>query len=356
MIHVLIEENYENNSRAKQVLDGICSVSKKKRISVRIYKDIHDLPSATRVVILICASLKWATNKIAILNELGVHPLLFGFQYIDTLYQYSCINLTYTKAVYLLTKSLLGKNPGHVAFLGYNEDSMPDRLKLVGARYATEDVGETLEVWNNRGDSLACVTDFVRGGSQAKNIVCGNDALAILMRICYPEALEGRLICSCSGMKVAEFMGASYPTAKINYVRAGARLSELYLFLLKQEEISSTFMTLDMDIFMDGEKSEPMDSDIASAILYSASSVDFFGDKNVREIENIENMLLKCDETDFIILRRIMAGESYEKIAESVYLSLNTVKYRINSMLQSAEFVSKKELLNAIHKYQLNFS
>lgn len=355
MIHVLIEENYANNNRTKLVLEGIGSVAKKKRIGVATYKDISDLPEGVRVVILICASLKWATDTIESLNGLGVHPLLFGFQYIDTMYQYSCITLTYTKTVYLLTKYLLAGNPAEVAFLGYNEDSMPDRLKLTGVKFATEEAGVPCSVWNNRGDTLACIREFSLNGSSAKNIVCGNDAVAVLLCSHFPELLEGRLICSCSGMRVTDFMKKQYPTTSINYYKAGVQLSELYLFLIRRKEIRSTLMTLDMDISVNGGMGTIADTGIPSAILYSSGSVDFYGDSNVKEVENLENMLLRCDETDLAILRRITADESYEQIAEYEHLALNTVKYRIHAMLKNAEFVSKKELLAAIAKYGLVF-
>lgn len=354
MIHVLIEESYVNNNRAELVREGICSVAKKKRIAVETYQNIAELPEGVRVVILICASLKWATDAIELLNERGIHPLLFGFQYIDTMYQYSCITLTYTKTLYLLTKYLLAENPGETAFLGYNEDSMPDRLKLTGVRFATEEAGIPLTVWNNKGDTLACIVEFAKKGGSAKNVVCGNDAVAVLMRSYYPELLENRRICSCSGMKISEFTDPPYPKTTVNYFKAGVRLAELYLFLIKQKEISSTLMTLDMDISVTDGKTIA-DTGIPSAILYSSRNVDFYGDKNVREVENIENMLLKCDETDLAILRRITKEESYEQIAEYEHLALNTVKYRIHAMLKNAELLSKKELLGYISKYGLVF-
>lgn len=355
MIHVLIEENYANNNRTKLVLDGIVSVAKKKRIAVTTYQDIGALPKGVRVVILICASLKWATDTIESLNEIGAHPLLFGFQYIDTMYQYSCVTLTYTKTVYLLTKYLLAENRAEVAFLGFNEDSMPDRLKLTGVKFATEEANIPCSVWKNNGDTMACIAEFAKNGSSAGNIVCGNDAVAVLLRSNFPELLENRLICSCSGMKITEFMKNPYPSTTVNYFQAGVQLSELYLFLIKRKEIRSTLMTLDMDISVNDDKNGIVDTGIPSTILYSSGSVDFYGDSNVRQVENIENMLLRCDETDLAILRRITEEESYELIAENEHLALNTVKYRIHAMLKNAGFVSKKELLGAIAKFGLVF-
>ena len=103
MVHVLIEENYSSNNRIKTIFDGMNSVLKKKRLSLEVFKSLDEIKDRPRVVILICASLKWTMDAIKALNARGIHPLVFGFQYLDTMYQYSCINLTYTKTTYLLT-------------------------------------------------------------------------------------------------------------------------------------------------------------------------------------------------------------------------------------------------------------
>lgn len=111
MVHVLIEENYSSNNRIKTIFDGMNSVLKKKRLSLEVFKSLDEIKDRPRVVILICASLKWTMDAIKALNARGIHPLVFGFQYLDTMYQYSCINLTYTKTTYLLTGTCFPKTP-----------------------------------------------------------------------------------------------------------------------------------------------------------------------------------------------------------------------------------------------------
>ena len=58
MITVLIEENYAKNSRVGLILDGILSVTRRKRVAVEVYTDEKKIKSKPRVVVLICASLK----------------------------------------------------------------------------------------------------------------------------------------------------------------------------------------------------------------------------------------------------------------------------------------------------------
>ena len=72
MITVLIEENYAKNSRVGLILDGILSVTRRKRVAVEVYTDEKKIKSKPRVVVLICASLKWATEIIEKFNEIGL--------------------------------------------------------------------------------------------------------------------------------------------------------------------------------------------------------------------------------------------------------------------------------------------
>ena len=355
MVHVLVEESYVGNNRTELILDGMNFVLKKKRIPVKTYTSIDALPEGVRVVVLLCASLKWTMDTIAELNKRSIHPLLFGFQYIDTMYQYSCITPTYTKSMYRLVRHILSARAGKTAFVGFNEDSLPDRLKLAGVRYATNEFGVECVVFGSHGDVEKCISDFAAAAKGIDHVVCCVDSVAMILKNVYPEILRGKTICSCSGTRVSEFAGEPIPTTKINYFKAGMQVAELYQFLNKCYETVSTTMTLEMDVDLGGGKTLETDVVQPSEIIYSEKAVDFYGDKRVSEVENLDSMLIRCDEMDLNILREITNGCPYEQIAEKYYMAPNTVKYRLHAMLVNGGFLNRKELLAAIEKYNLVF-
>ena len=354
MITVLIEENYAKNSRVGLILDGILSVTRRKRVAVEVYTDEKKIKSKPRVVVLICASLKWATEIIEKFNGLGIHPLLFGFQYIDTAFRYSCITLNYTQNTYLLTRYLLDKDAGETVFLGANKDSMTDRQKYIGMELAVKEAGTVYREVENKGDITACIDSFASDSDGVKNVVCSNDAVAIIFCTRYPEIAAKVNVCSCSAMKFSEYVQVKYPTAFVNYYKAGIQIAKLYLFLDKSEEINySTFMMLEMDLNLnDGGEVRPFDP---KGMAQSSKTGDFYGDPNVREVELLENMLLKCDEIDFAILKAIIADVPYEEIAEIENLAVNTVKYRMHAMLVNSGLQSKRRLVETLRFYGLKF-
>ena len=254
MIYILIEESYSENSRYLKLLDGITSVAKKKHLEIEIYKNCSELPKECRVAILICQSLKWSTDRISELNAKNIHPLVFGFQYLDTMYRYSSIAPNYTKLAYRLTKYIVSKNPGKTAVLGYNEDSLPDRLKHIGIKYALDEMQCEYELYKNNGNVFACLNEFEKSCTDIKNIVCCNDNIGVALYTKYPHLLKDRKIGSCSGLKISEYFENPYPTCRINYYEAGVQLAMLYRFLTKENIIYSTVMTFDIDFFDKGKE------------------------------------------------------------------------------------------------------
>lgn len=353
VFYILIEENYSENNRVHQLLDGIGQIAKKKHDEIAVFNRAEQLPECCRVAIIICQSLKWSTDRIEELNAKGIHPLVFGFQYLDTMYKYSSIAPNYTKSAYRLTKYILSDGGGKTAILGYNEDSLPDRLKYIGIRYAVNEMGGEYEVFKNHGNVLACLDDFEKRCEGITNIVCCNDNIAVMLHAKYKSVAEGRNICSCSGNKISEFFENPYPVCRIDYTEAGVQLAMLYRFLLKEEVIYSTVMTFDLE-FLEGIGEIPMGLP-GGAEIYSSSEVDFYGDENLSEMEALDNMLSNCDVTDIAILADITAGLTYEKISENHYLAINTVKYRVKKMLDTVGTDSRRALIALLEEYGLKF-
>ena len=355
MFHILIEENYSENNIFHKLLDGITSVAKKKHVDVEVYTSTDALPVDCRVVIIICQSLKWSTDRIGELNLKNIHPLVFGFQYLDTMYKYSSIAPNYTKSAYRLTKYALAEKNGKVAVVGYNEDSLPDRLKYMGIKYAINEVGAEHELFRNSGDVISCLNDFANNSDGISNIVCCNDNIAVMLYNKYSELIKDKGICSCSGIKISEYFENPYPVCRIDYYQAGIQLAMLYRFLIKQEVIYSTVMTFDMDLVGVSVVDDiPMVAP-PSADIYSMAEVDFYGDKSFRDMEALDNMLSCCDETDLAILCDITCGSTYEKIAEKYYLAINTVKYRVKKMLDCVSADSRRALIALLDEYGIKF-
>ena len=351
MIHILVEENYSKNSRFISLLEGIGSYLRRRHDEYKVYKAPHELPPDCRVVAVICQSLAWSSDMVEKLNSMNIHPLIFGFQYLDTMYSYSSLSPNYTKSAYRVTRNIMGGESHKVAILGYNSDSLPDKFKLTGIKCAVNDLDGSYEVFTNDGDIIPCLEAFKAKSADFTKIVCCNDNVAITLLAKFADSISGKEMCSCTGERLSEFLENPYPVCRINYVKAGLKLASLYRFLAKEEEIPSTVMTFDMD-FSAEENNEavPQRNDTVKCC-----KIDFYGDAQIRDIELLNAMLLNADETDIAILSDLESGITYEDISSKRYIAVNTVKYRTKKMMEKAGVSSKRDLISKLREYGVSF-
>lgn len=345
MIHVLVEENYRENPRFLRIVDGLAS-RERRRADVVIHSSAEDIPKDVRPVILISQSASRAERMIGELSQRGLYPLVFGHRYLELPYEHSSITPDYTRAAYRLTRYVISaKGGGRVAILGYNGDSMPDRLKYIGIRRAVGEAGCECEIFRNDGDVLGCLSSFAARSSEFSVAVCCNDNVAVALRTRYPSVAEGLAIASCSASRISEFFKNPYPVCRIDYLAAGELLGRLADFIARDEGFPSTAMTFDMEVVCDGE--EPPESPV------QGDEVDFYGDGGLYRMECLNRVLEYADALDLSILAGIASGETYGEIADRCYTALGTVKYRTKRMLEQAGVESRRELSELLTEFSV---
>ena len=78
---------------------------------------------------------------------------------------------------------------------------------------------------------------------------------------------------------------------------------------------------------------------------------DFFGDEDARPIFAIDHLLSHCEALDFDILKGLEAGKSYALMADELYTTEYTVKYRVKRMQTLAQVKTRDDLLSLLHRY-----
>jgi len=350
VIHILVEKSYTDNIRFSELLEGISAATKKHREEIAIYHSAKDLPTAAMPVILLSQSMRRSEEWITELCEMGLHPLVFGFRHLELPYTYSSITPDYTRAAYRLTRhTLLGQGGGRVAILGYNGDSMPDRLKYIGIRKAANEAGVGCELFKNDGDLDACMSRFIPRADEFRAVICCNDNVAVALYTGYPELAEKKRLAACSGSNISEFFERPYPVCRIDYRFAGERLARLADFISQGEWAHSTVMTFEMKITGIGDEEPPY------LPQKSGDEVDFYGDGALLRMERLNRMLGFADECDLGILAAIARGETYEEIGEKNFISESTAKYRTRKMLEQAGVGSRRELAELLSEFRIKF-
>ena len=352
-MYILLDKKYASKSIISSVLNGISAVTKRKKVEIFCTDNAEKIPNGTKIAIVVGFSQKWQQEAVEVLNARGIHPLILGFTVYDMCLPYSCVTFDFLRSMHSLTEELLKKKRGKIAFLGYNPDSLSDKMKLAGVQAAARKYGETVTVFENKGDITLCLEQFLRYGKTIDNIVCGNDYIAVLLCVFYFDAVKDKNLCSCAKSTLSDYACLPYPSCLIDYYKAGEVLARLYFVLLNLEEIHPLTATLEMKILTENGKFK---SAYRTHFSKRGEYVNFYGDIRVKEAECLDAMLCSCDDLDFQIINGMMQGYSYEKLAEILPMAVNTIKYRVRMMTERADVKGKKDLLSVLKKFHINLS
>lgn len=71
----------------------------------------------------------------------------------------------------------------------------------------------------------------------------------------------------------------------------------------------------------------------------------------LRSITGLRSMLEHCDKLDIFILLKLLHSHSYESIANDVFASVGTVKYRLRKMMQQSAAASRTDLMDLLRTH-----
>jgi DNA-binding LacI/PurR family transcriptional regulator len=368
-INVLIDDYTDIALRDKLVLNGVHESAYQKKMAVRTFFSIEALIRALdresrKFVIVISQSKINSERLLLMLNERGIHPVFINLQFSNTNYFFSSVIPNYYSSVYQLTRMILGEYPENSAFVGYNADSAADKLRLDGFRKAVDEYGLKDDVFSNDGNIDITMDSLLKQINGFKNLICANDVIALLL-ICRMKgeglAVEEFNITGYGNIKTGEFFKPSLTTITGDYYNEGIMAVDIYVFLVKKNYLNKNHvhnLSVNMDsriIFRESThlKAKNLHNELKPEI--SGEMINFYGNNSVKEIDALERMLVNCDETDMNILRGLMAGATYEQIAESCCVSVNTRKYRLKKMGANLMVKSRKEIVERIKVYDLDF-
>lgn len=360
MISVLFDRESAGNYKAQLALRGIRGAIAKRKYENVFYDETADVPKAKAFgcpIIVFTHSERRSVDISNALCDKGYRPVFVVNRASCLEHTASGVSIDYRKACYRLTRHILSAGNTSVAFLGFNHDSIPDKQRLDGFEAAMGEVGAEGRVFANFGDVNTCLDAYWSERKRLRNVVCVNDihAVALLNRLKESgEDVTSYRICGFGNTMLSRFSTPRITTVEPNYELAGRCAVEVFQVLERNPSVRAVTFTVDAEICegetLLGRVAEVTDP--VSAVLPEEN--DFYADETVKELDGLDAMLSLCDETDLAILRHLLAGQTYERICERLFISENTLKYRIKKLVSSARADSKTSLLNIIRRYRLN--
>ncbi len=360
IINIVIESGYKFNNRFTKIVNGIVSMGRLNSCSLNplSLNEIELAPRYNTPIIVLGASSEWTTDAIKQLLLLNYHPIIVGFYL-------SVPNCTYISQnhfldAYSLSKWFLSSHHEKCAFLGFNPLSFCDIEKNNGLHLALEK--EKIDFNNNDTYELVstienCINDFLPYLDNYKTIFCVNDTIAFFL-ISKIKHHSNYNIISFGDLALKKYSSVPFYSISPDYYQIGELSVKMYLMMQESVSISSSTIYLKSKFHISTGETLNEVSDTFTLSSHTEHTLSYDNTENLQDVPKIDllnNAINSCDDEDLKILKYIQSGMTYEKIAELLYMSSNSVKHRLKKIFNTAKINGKNDLIALFDTYKLKF-
>lgn len=352
-VPVLLKDMYLVNPQLNSIVKGIQSMARRKKLTVRMTSSFDEVidwcfRGNVRAAIVLSYSKAEAELLARRFYEKRIHPVFTNMQPDGSVYPYSCVTQDYHYICDLLVSEAVRGGAKKIAYVGNNPDSYTDYQRFCELQRGVKEYGLLCDVYDNVGNIRDCIDAYLHRADEYDAVICANDIIAVLLVRQFKNP-ESRNIMGFGGMVIGEQI-RGFKTIALDYFGIGSHAVEIYSLLVKEKDIESITMTVTSRDTHEAETLRPRTEEGEAR-----ERIDFYDDGDVIRTSALENLLLNCDDVDRTILRCLLRGDHYNTIEENNYISLNTIKYRINKMIKNAGVEDKNGLLALIRSYDIKF-
>lgn len=361
IIEPLVRNKYWSNQYTEGIKQEIQRI-KGKYIEITFdgLKEVADYGSRHRlrpVALVNCISNKWIPNCLMEMEQAGIHPLLLTPASRAVTSSASTISFDFYGAFYSLCRYLEKTGHGRIVLLGLNPSSANDVVKQQAFLhyYSAAGDGANQHIFWNHGRLEDCCLAFLEQIGQYDAVICVNDIVAIKLirflkhrQIAVPDDIY---IAAMGNTSMSELITPKITVAKFDCFAIGRHAAKVYRFLAKNPEITSLSANVSGQIIARESTGEIPASAAPVRESFHTDYVDFYADADVQNIFSLEELFQGMDELDREILHGLLCEKSYPALAETLFTSESTIKYRVKRMIELAGCESKAELLERLCGY-----
>ncbi len=351
-IFIACEPEYIESTWCSEIIRGITEAAKKKRIDVVFANDNEDkiTPQSGDMLAVCATNPYWISNYIlGKRNKTGAHIVLVGNTPLGLEVSNVCIDISHAMNSVLsyLRNDCLKKR---TALYGVNPTSVNDLAKL--SSFSSEG-----KAYLNRGNLVACYNEFLNDAENYDSVICTNDYAAISLikqlKADAPSLVDKLYIVSFADTTLAAQCTPSVTSVSMDFYECGKTAVDVFGHLKKNTTVSCINVSM---------KSRIIPRDTTGGVPFSGCSVDispqsgnditdFYDDSEVIPLLTLERLFNACDSTDLAILSLIVKDKAYEDIAETLFMSVNGIKYRLKRLAGICGASGKKDITSLLKSY-----
>ena len=361
-VYIYIDPEYNGSVWCSQTLKGLTGEAVKRHYGVyfvesedifsidldKIYNDEEN-----RVLIVLTTRVFTDLSFYDYFADKGVSLLFVNHQSNIYAENYSNILVDYREGMADVIKYLLGCNKKKSALFAVNPASSTDQIKK---EYflSVEGNSEGDIIYNNGSLSECCQVFY--NNNVYDSVICANDVAAYsLINFLSKKGVDvpkDLYVVSFGDSLLSQKGIPSLTTVSVDHTKLGRQALHAYSYLYRRGKgiRTSVYVTPKLNI---RESTENKQVELKEKEYKNISQIkdSMYCDVTAQSILKLERMLDSCDKSDFAILRGIIEGKTYSKLAEELYMSEKTVSYRVACMKNNSGCASKEELCALVMEY-----
>ncbi len=361
-VPVFMDEKSNTSSQYANVIQGIASAASHANLRPHLISeksldavDFGELPYA---VIVTGISLPFIQKTIASLRSHQRFAVLAGMDSEQFGHDVSCATPSRRVETQQLVNYLHRCAKSDIALVGFGRHSINDNFRYHAAMSAVTAWGKLLQerdvyLWDR--EPVECFDDFLRDHARYNAVICPNDIIAIhlidyLMRrgIQVPHDL---FVASFGGFSVGRYHKPSVTSMTMNMHSVGEQAYHAWRFIIKNESAQQTALKITVPgrILIRESTANMQVDNFENPATAPAFQDYFYHTPSIAVVVAIEYCLNQRDDIDMKIMQAVMESKSYEVIADELFISASTLRYRLNKIFADAKVRSRKEFEALIH-------
>ncbi len=337
------------------ILKGIKAEADKKNLRVEDYFSPDGTDDKNPLVLAVGYTENWMKSACRKIKESGARPIAVNAMPNDAnSFADAFVGFDYNAAMVKIISYLRACGKRKIAFIGCRGGRMSYVFKSRAFSAAVRDgsvYGELITA-----GSVAELTDsFIKRAYGFDAVICSRDAEAVhLMSACKKRKIyipDDMFCVSFGGGEMCEHTVPTLTAMHTDFEKLGASAVKLSRFLSQNPETDKISILLDCPMII-------RQSTDSKAHIYPAEPEEKLGynyrvDNDYMSYLRAEQLVRTWDKIDVSIVRELSRGYTMAEIADRMFISQSSVKYRVKKMLTGADIENRQELIKIAQNYGL---
>lgn len=354
-IRILIEPMPKGSYWLTRLIDGIRTYALKKRIKLGQYSS--DTLAEHGITMIIGMSDSWLISQAREFALVGETLLIVNACIPPELEGYHSVCFALERSVRDTVYYLASLGCKRPALVGLHRSSSADRLKHRRFTEECERLGIEPICPSTESSGLAEQLDELTsslGSLSPDALFCANDTAAILMRSrLHRSGLDPKLpLVGMGNSYLGRKLSPPLTTVDFDYFTLGYEAARVYMLAAELPPTSPTVLSASIPsrlIIRDGIGNPEFIGGAArnpNPYMRGALESDYFAAPEVDGIIKLEDYLQVCDRIDRELI--FNSANQYSQLAEQLYISERTLKYRMSKILTALGLDSKSDLERSV--------